>query len=344
MSAYVPPRVPDDFDPDGPGGGGTLYGLPFAPDEALVPVLPVPWEATASYGRGTRGAPAAILAASAQVDLHDPDFGDAWRAGIAMAPDDGRIAALGEAVEADALAVIEAEGDPELAEAAARVDEAAEAVHAIVGAFAEAAFREGRIPAVLGGEHGAPFGLIRAAAEARPGLGVLHVDAHADLRPGYLGFRWSHASIMHHVLGLPGVGRLVGVGYRDLGRVELRRIAAEGERVVAFHDRDLARALAAGEPWIAQVDRIVEALPPRVHVSLDIDGLDPSLCPGTGTPVPGGLGFRDLQVLLARLAERREVVSFDLCEVGAGRWDADVGARVLHKLCGCAIRSRERFR
>jgi agmatinase len=339
-------------DPDAPGLGDGLYGLPSDAEGALFQVIPVPWEATASYGRGTRGGPAAVLAASAQVDLEDTEYGPIWERGIAWLPVHDEIAAAMEEVEGDALAVIAAGGvdaSPGVAPLAARVDAVADAVHARVEALCAAAFDAGQVPVVLGGDHSCPLPLLRAAAARHPGLGVLHIDAHADLRDAYLGFRHSHASIMHNTLALPGVSALVGVAWRDLGRRELRRIHAE-PRIRAFLDEELGRRQVSGEPWSAVVDEIVDALPPQVHISFDIDGLDPTLCPETGTPVPGGLRWPQAMALLRAVAARREVVSFDLCEVAPGvqredgrdGWDAIVGARLLYKLCGVALMGRQR--
>lgn len=337
------------FDPDAPGTGDGLFGLSLDPRDALVQVIPVPWEATASYGRGTRHGPAAILHASKQVDLSDADFGEAWRRGIALLDLGDRIARWGDEAEHDAIAVIESGG--EHPDRAAKVDHLADLVHSVVEAEARRILHDGGIPAVLGGDHSTPLGLHRAICEAFPGVGFLHLDAHADLRQAYLGFQYSHASIFHNTLELPGAGRLVGVGWRDLGRAERARIR-DDDRIVPFFDEDLGRALEAGTPWVALVDRIVDALPPLVHISVDIDGLDPTLCPSTGTPVPGGLSWRDLQCLLRRVAQARRVVGFDLVEVNPGRWplppgardgiDAIVGARTLFKLAGCAISSQAR--
>lgn len=337
--------LPPDFDPDGPGMGDGLFGLPLEPEICGVQVIPVPWEATASYGRGASRGPAAVLAASQQVDLHDLDHGDAWRAGIGLLPPDPRIPELARAVEADARAVIAAGGvclTPEMVAARDRVNAASAEVSDCVERAAEAVLARGAIPAVLGGDHSAPLGLIRAMARHHPGLGVLHIDAHADLRNAYLGFAESHASIMHNVLSLSGVARLVGVGWRDVGHAEAKRAASDA-RIVPVWDRDIAAVRLSGRPFLRVVDAIIAALPERVHVSFDIDGLDPALCPGTGTPVPGGLSFREVSFLLARVAGARELVSFDLCEVapGAGEWDANVGARVLHKLAGATLCSRD---
>ena len=281
-------------------------------------------------------APAAILEASHQVDLHDVDFGDFWRAGLCLVEADPRIADWAAAAEGDAQAVLEGQAPPG---ALARVNAWSAKVDGAVQRAAEAVLDRGATPAVLGGDHSSPLGLLRAVAERFPGVGILHIDAHADLRDAYLGFHSSHASILHNALACPGIGRLVGVGYRDVGAAEVARIRAEPERIQAFFDADLGARAAEGIPWARTVDAIIAALPPQVYVSLDIDGLSPDLCPHTGTPVPGGLSFRELQVLLRVLADKRRVVGFDLCEVGAAPWDANVGARVLFKLAGCALRS-----
>lgn len=336
----------EGFDPDAAAVEGALFGLPFPAERCRIQVIPVPWEATTSYGRGTAHGPSVVLQASAQVDLHDLDFGDVWREGIGLLPTDPRIPEAAAAAEDDALAVIDSGGaEPELA---AKVNAWSEVVNDAVYEAAQAVLARGAIPAVLGGDHSAPYGLIRALSERHPGLGVLHIDAHADLRDAYEGFEWSHASIFHNVLKLPGVSRQVGVGWRDVGRAEIDRVHAEPHRIRAFFDRDLAFELARGRTWVELCQRIIDALPEQVYISFDIDGLDPSLCPHTGTPVPGGLSFRDMQVLLCMLSDQREVVGFDLCEVSPGEgalderedWDANVGARVLYKLAGCALRSR----
>ena len=129
------------------------------------------------------------------------------------------------------------------------------------------------------------------------------------------------------------------VGLRDIGAREVRQIQGSDGRIVAFFDHDLAQASLGGEPFQATAARIVAALPKQVYISLDIDGLDPSFCPHTGTPVPGGLSFREACALFAEVVKSgRQIVGFDLMEVAPGAdgstWDANVGARLLYKLCG----------
>jgi agmatinase len=337
-------------DPNAAATGDGLFGLPHAPEEARVVLIPVPWEATVSYGAGTADGPAAILAASRQVDLLDRETGRPYESGIAMLPIPRDLRSLSDEARRQAQPVILAGGpgrDPGLRQAVAFVDDASERVNAHVDGEARRWLAGGKLVGVVGGDHSVPFGLMRALAEARPGLGVLHVDAHADLRERYEGFRWSHASIMNNVVReLPGVERLVHVGLRDYCDEEDELIRANAPRLRAYFEADLRRELQDGETWSRLAGRVVAELPREVYVSFDIDGLDPALCPHTGTPVVGGLSFAEATSLLRKLVESgRRIVGFDLCEVapdptGRSEWDGNVAARVLYKLIGFALRSQ----
>jgi agmatinase len=233
-------------------------------------------------------------------------------------------------------------------QAASRVDDLAEQVRASVHGFTARCLAEGRVPAILGGDHSVPLGAMQAAAERFPGLGILHVDAHADLRVAFEGFASSHASILHNVLETaPGVATVVQVGLRDVSTREIGRIGAD-PRLHGWFDTEIAWELANGRPWRALVDDMLAPLPEAVWITFDIDGLDPALCPRTGTPVPGGLTWRQALVLLRALAlSGRRIVGFDLCEVAVDdpddpidSYDAIVGARLLYKLAGHALSTR----
>lgn len=337
------------FDPSAPALHGGLYGLPHTPEEAAVVVVPVPWEATVSYGTGTVDGPAAVLEASRQVDLLDRETGRPYEGGIAMLPVPAEVRAWSDEARRLAAPVIARGGpgdDAALREAVAQVDALGDRMNAWVYEQSKRWLERGRLVGVLGGDHSVPYGAIRAVAERHPGLGVLHVDAHADLRDAYEGFRWSHASIMFNVLrDLPGVARLVQVGVRDYGDDEDAFIRANPDRVATFFDPDLRRELFDGEPWSRIAYRIAAALPREVYVSFDVDGLDPALCPHTGTPVLGGLSFPEACALLRVVVESgRRIVGFDLTEVapgpGGSEWDGNVGARVLYKEIGFALLSR----
>ncbi|MCA8974241.1 MAG: agmatinase family protein [Planctomycetes bacterium] len=337
------------FDPNAAASSGSgIFGLPgtespFSAAEAALVIMPVPFAATVSYGGGAERGPGAVLAASHQVDLYDLQFGRVYERGIHLLQPEAAIEAAHARARAICLELADGADDPirrgVVDEAGAFVNER---VHAVVAGLLD----RGVIPAVLGGDHSVPFGAIAAVAERYPGLGILHIDAHADLRVAYEGYRWSHASIMDNVLReAPGVARIVQVGIRDFCEQELMAIQDSGGRVVTHFDHEWRRRLFDGETFAALCADAIEALPSRVHVSFDIDGLGPALCPSTGTPVPSGLAFAEMSLLLESLVRSgRSIVGFDLVEVapGADEWDANVGARVLYKLCGAALRSARR--
>lgn len=347
-------QLPEGFNPDDaakPGSG--VFGLPYSLEQARIVLLPVPFDATTSFGGGTARGPEAIRDASAQVDLHDEQFGDAFRCGIHMAQPPRWIPPLARRARAAALPIIRAGGvDPSRATKAQRaalaaVDEASQRIERHTHDQCAAILAQGKVPGLIGGDHSTPLGAIRAcAAHAAPagGLGLLHIDAHLDLRDAFEGFAQSHASIMRNVLThAPGVRAIVSVGIRDAGRAELDLVRAHPQRLHAHTDLAWAQLIDRGRRFSDLALEAIATLPERVYVSFDIDGLDPSLCPHTGTPVPGGLSFHQASTLLGLLvASGRRVVGFDLVEVcpgpRGGTWDATVGARVLYKLCGAAAR------
>jgi agmatinase len=339
------------FDPNAaaaPGSG--VFGLPADPQRARVHVLGIPFDATTSFRKGAARGPEAILAASRQVDLFDPLNGRPYEQGIWMAPLDPGLGAWNEEASRAAEPVIAAGGagdDPDLARAAARVDAIQERLNAWVEERAREILARDRLCALVGGDHSTPFGAIRACAERHRGIGLLHFDAHADLRPAYEGFTWSHASILRNVAErIDGVARILQVGIRDFSEEERDFAAASRGRIEMLLDLDWARARHAGHNLQALVRRSLAPLPADVYVTFDVDGLDPVLCPNTGTPVPGGLGWNEAMLWLDELVRSgRRIVGFDLVEVApaAGSrgdgWDENVGARLLYRLIGFALRS-----
>ncbi len=336
------------FDPNAaalPDSG--VFGLPHTPEEATVVLIPVPYEATTSYRGGTANGPAAVLEGSHQVDLFDLDTGRPYEAGIAMLDEPPQVRAWNDEAKRLAAPIIAAGGLDADQAALARIDALSEQMNDWVYQTTRAWLSRGKIACVVGGDHSTPFGAIKAYAERYPQLGVLHLDAHADLRDAYEGFTWSHASIMFNVLKhVPGVTRLVQVGIRDFGEAEYEIIRDSGGRVHPFFDARLARARLDGMPWREQVDAIVAELPQHVYLSWDIDGLEPTLCPNTGTPVPGGLSFQQAVALLEGVARAgKTIVGFDLNEVSPGdeasEWDGNVGARLLYKMIGWTLVSQK---
>ncbi|MEZ6186408.1 MAG: agmatinase family protein [Planctomycetota bacterium] len=326
-----------------------IFGVEVDPSDARVVLIPVPFEATTSYGRGAAGGPRAILEASPQIDFFDLEVGGLEEARVAMLPEDPQVHAWNARACELAEPVIAAEGagdDPALQAAVDEVNRIGAELNGWLEAEVDAWLERGALVGVVGGDHSVPLGAIRALAKRYPGLGVLHVDAHADQRDAYMGFHYSHASIQRNALAIPGVAKLVGLGYRDICREEYDVL--EGDpRCAAYYEPRVRQRLLAGAPWTEVVAEAVANLPQDVYVSFDIDGLDPALCPSTGTPVPGGLSFAEAVALLNEVVTSgRRIVGFDLCEVapdprGESEWDGNVGMRILYKLCGFALRSRE---
>lgn len=343
------PIIPDDFDPDGVGAKGSLFGLPFTPENARLVLIPVPWEVTVSYTAGTARGPQAILNASTQVDLFVSDVSDAWKYGVAMLPIPQEIAALSDALRVESGAYIRALEDGEMTESSpeaerilSNIDEGCARMVAWVKNTSADWRERGKEIALVGGDHSTPLGLITDLATEHDAFGILQIDAHADLRQAYEGFTFSHASIMHNALKLQQVAKLVQVGIRDYCEQEAQ-LADTDERVKTHYYTALANRRFQGETWHTICESIVADCPQKVYISFDIDGLDPKLCPNTGTPVPGGFEFEEVNYLLTRLvASGRTIVGFDLNEVSPGSepdaletndWDGNVGARMLYRMC-----------
>lgn len=340
------------FDPNAaalPDSG--IFGLPpRPPEEAEVVLLPVPWEVTTSYRPGTARGPAAILAASRQVELFDLEFGRPYERGIVLMPQSEEVERWNAEGRQFAEQVIQVGGAldarPDLTHALDRVNELSVRLNDWVEHETDRWLERGKLVGLVGGDHSTPFGALRALSRRHPGLGILHLDAHADLRRAYEGFTYSHASIMYNVTAqLPGVAKLVQVGIRDLGEEEYDRIESSSGRIVTHFDVRLKERSLSGVSWSTQCAEIVSSLPREVYLSFDIDGLDPALCPHTGTPVPGGLGFAEVNLLLRAVAHSgRRIIGFDLNEVAPGpdgdEWDANVAARLLYKMIGWTLFGR----
>jgi agmatinase len=344
-------EILNSFDPSGIGvDNGNLLGLPFDYEQANIIVFGIPWEVTVSYGSGTAAGPQRVLEASRQLDLYDFDNPDGWKQGIFMVEIPSQLEQKSEVLRQDAGKIIQqmeqgkrVEDDPELVQVLDNINQECLAVNQWLFEQATAAINQGKQVAVIGGDHSVPLGYIQALAERYPDFGILHIDAHADLRSAYEGFQFSHASIMFNVLELPQVSKLVQVGIRDISLEEINLIQQSEGRVSEYYDPQIKQKLYAGVPWLEVGKQIVAELPQQVYISFDVDGLDPKLCPNTGTPVPGGLELEQAFCLLREVVHSgRQIIGFDVCEVGDSEWDGNVGARVVYKLCNLMSLSREK--
>jgi agmatinase len=338
-----------NFDPNGVGlDNGHFIGLPFNEAEAQLVLLSVPWDVTVSYADGTATGPANILETSPQLDLFDPDVPDAWKLGLYFRPPDPHWLEKNKALRARSIEYIrfleeggELAEDTEMQRILREINQECEALKKWVRKECEALLDSGKKVAIVGGEHSSPLGLMEALAERYPAFGILQIDAHMDLRKAYEGFTYSHASIFYNALQLGSIRQLTQVGIRDYCEEEVRVAEASGKTTV-YYDHQIRRAQYAGKTFAGITDHIIASLPQQVYISFDIDGLQPQLCPNTGTPVPGGLDFNEAIYLIQQVVQSgREIIGFDLSEVaGLGHeWDGNVGARVLYRLSNAMMSS-----
>lgn len=340
-----------NFDPNGLGISGKLFGLPFEPENSQLTILPVPWEVTVSYSSGTARGPAAILEASVQVDLFQEDIRNAWKLGISLLPLDRDIEAANNKYRFLADKYIQwlqagsqQDQDERFAAVPEIINGACREMNEWVYQQAENQLEKGQLIGLLGGDHSTPLGLVQALADRTEAFGILQIDAHADLRVAYEGFEFSHASIAQNFLKIPQVQRLVQVGIRDFCEQEWN-LSQSDVRCRLFTDSNLKEQLYKGKTWDTVCREIIADLPELVYLSIDIDGLIPQLCPNTGTPVPGGLDYQQLMHLMKVLVTSgRKLIGFDLVEVApgnnGGEWDANVGARVLYRIANLAAVSQ----
>jgi agmatinase len=295
----------DDATPD------NFLGLPDElanAETARVVVLPIPLEATVSFGGGTAHGPAAIIAASQQVELYDREFDDEPVNGWGV----------------HTLPALDLPADPE------------EAVNAIADAVAQAA-SSGRLFVGLGGEHTMSSGVGRGLLRALGGpLTVVQIDAHSDLRDEYEGTPWSHACVARRLLAEPEIEQIIQLGIRSVCREEVEVARSEPARVRVWY----AEEVHAGA-WRRELTDRVRGR--RVFLTIDVDGLDPAIVPATGTPEPDGLTWNETLDLVRTISECAEIVGLDCVELAPspGQHAADFAvAKLLYKVITYAMRSR----
>jgi len=264
-------------------------------ERARVVVLPVPFEHTVSFRPGTRFGPAAILQASQQLELYDEELGsEPYKVGLHTLEE------LAPLMDGERMC--------------RRV---AEAVAWLVA--------EGKFPLVLGGEHSISYGVVKALAESYSGLGVLQLDAHADLRESYQGTKYSHACVMRRVREICPA---VQVGIRSLSREEAKTAEDKGWPLL------FARDIVGKDDW---QEEVLSRLPQRVYITIDLDVFDPGIMPAVGTPEPGGLGWYEVLGLLRRVTADFQVVGVDLVELAPIPYQPApdfLAARLAYKILG----------
>jgi agmatinase len=265
---------PFEYDHGAPLVFGGAFPDPKTFDESAAVILPVPVDRTTSYVPGTRNGPREILQASSHMELWDEEIGrDVHSVGIFTLPE---------------MELPFGELEPLMQE-----------IERVAGEI----LSRDKFLVTLGGEHSITPPIVAAAARRFPGVSVLQIDAHADLRDSYMGTPHNHACAMRRSLAY---ARVTQVGIRSLSTEEAEALPALGTSI--FYDHSMRR-----DPhWI---DRVVETLSPKVYLTIDVDGMDPAIMPATGTPEPGGLSWYETLALLRATMERRTVVACDVVEL-----------------------------
>jgi agmatinase len=266
---------PFEYDHGAPMQFGGAMPVMKSFDDSRVVILPCPVDRTTSYVGGTRNGPHEILQASSHMELWDEEVGaDIHDVGIFTLP----------------------EMELPFGELAPLMDE--------IQRVASEVLSRDKFLMTLGGEHSITPPLVAAAAAKYPGLSVLQIDAHADLRDCYMGTPHNHACAMRRSLAFASITQ---VGIRSMSTEEAREASSLGTRI--FYDVNMRH----DSRWI---DRVVEALGDApVYITIDVDGMDPAIMPATGTPEPGGLSWYEILALLRATISRRNVVACDVVEL-----------------------------
>jgi len=341
-----------NFNPNDPGMFNTsLFGLPFGAEHSQIVVIPVPWEVTVSYGSGASDGIDAIFNASFQVDLAHQEFPELWKLGIYLDENIPNWKQQNNILKKKAETIIKAlengesiEKNSTLKENLVQINQESEILKNQLQERVLYWINKGKKVVLLGGDHSTPLGYYQALATKYDNFGILHLDAHMDLRNAYEGFTYSHASIMHNSLKINQITKIIQIGIRDFSAQEVETIKTQNGRIKVVTDSDIKYREFNGISWNKQCEQIIAELPQNVHISFDIDVLQPWYCPNTGTPVPGGLSFEQVTYLLLKLANSdKKIIGFDLVEVAPGKtseWDGNVGARMLFHLCGVLAKSQ----
>jgi agmatinase len=333
------------FDPNSVGNpNNNIFSLPFPEEDARLVILPVPWEVTVSYIAGTARAPDHVCNASLQVDLFDPDYHDVWKQGYYLRPSDKKVLMKSDYLRKEAELYINYISQGEIVsenkfmcKTLKEINEGSNFMNAWVYDQTKELLNQGKLVGLLGGDHSTPLGFYKAIAEKYGDFGILHIDAHCDLRKSYEGFKYSHASVMYNALEeIPQLKKLVQVGVRDYCDEEFEYIQQSNKRIIPYFDKNIKERQYEGDTWRTIAAEIIDQLPENVFISFDIDGLDPKLCPHTGTPVQGGFETEQIFYLFKTLMKsNKKFIGFDLVEVGVSHteYDENVGARCLFKMC-----------
>jgi len=315
-----------------------IFGQNCSYEQSRLVLLGVPWEVTVSYASGTVNGPKWVQRASSQLDFFDPQ---------------NKNSPANEGIYFHYMSHLKGQNDQfrPLALKANnlkekhKVNQACSQMVQEVRAQVKKILDNKKFFGLIGGDHSVSEGTLLEVGERLKGdFGLLHFDAHADMRTAYQGFTHSHASVMYNILrDQYAPCKLVQVGVRDLCEEEFNKIQKDS-RIHCFFDHDMKRKLFEGGSWSDIVSDILNKLPEQVYISLDVDALSWEYAPHTGCPVPGGLSFDQVSYLIHQImVSKKKIIGFDVVETARplsdnfGEWDGNVSARLIYKLCGAVL-------
>jgi agmatinase len=322
---------------------GNFAALDSCYEKSDIILFPTPWEATVSYREGTINAPDLIRLASLQLDLFDKRYESIDVSGRIYWDHSlyDYIYDLALITRQLVRSKIQSECNLDFDLADVVRDQIlvnCSKFNDMVYNHSLSALGAGKIVGLVGGDHSIPFGQIKAVGEYYSSFGIVHIDAHHDLRPYFQGFKFSHGSIFHNVLStVKSVDKLVQVGIRDYCKKEFI-LAKNHPKVTTYYDADISEQVFSGSAsWGQVVSGIIESLPQHVYISLDMDGLTIENTLSTGTPVPGGISYAQIRYLINELAKSRTIIGFDVVECGPSEIDSLVAMRLIFQLCNAAL-------
>jgi len=330
---------------------GNIFGFPFNEENADLIIVPVPWDATTSYGKGSHLGPQAILKASTQLNFFHHELDKAHETKIFMTQVSSewkKINNQNAEKSSEYVRYLEKEGEEKAIGYFKDEIENINHVHQVLTENLKercsSLLEQNKLVGILGGEQSVALGLIQALNDRYDDFGVLHLDAHANLKVEYLGFEQSHASIMRNVLNTcANMSRLIQVGVRELSEVEFE-FSKEEDRVSTYFDWAIKKDILNGKSWLEIIREIIDEMPKNIYISFDIDGLKPYLCPNTGMPADGGFELNEIQLLFSEIISAgKNIIGFDLCEVcpsHENNIDAYFGAQALWELICYTEKSR----
>ncbi len=309
---------------------------PYA--KARLVLLGVPWEATVSYAGGAAEGPKWIQQASSQLDFFDPkNENNPSEEGIYFQ----YLSHLKDQSDQFRFLALKADSPQDKQ----KINQACFQMVQEVKMCVKKILDDKKLFGLVGGDHSISEGALLEIGERFKGdFGILHLDAHADMRDSYQGFKHSHASVMHNILqNKYAPHTLVQAGVRDLCEEEFSKIQKDS-RVHCFFDHDVKHKLFEGALWADIVSDILNKLPEKIYISLDVDALSWEYAPHTGCPVPGGFSFDQIVYLIHKLVDsKKRIIGFDVVETARpisdnfGEWDGNVSARLIYKLCGAVL-------